>query len=114
VAVTQHPAADVAAQAAAALALMSRVALDYGTEADKQAARNTWIPKARRAYNYAKLMWQKHGDMSSCTNSAANGNCVGAGCTKVDANGDPVLTVCFAALSYAILLLPNDLEAARP
>lgn len=93
----QNPAADIAAQAAAALALISRVALDHGTLADQQEASNTWAPKAERAYTYAKQMWQLHGNKSSCTLSSANDNCIGSGCTKLEDNGDPVLTVCLTS-----------------
>ena len=78
----QNPAADVAAQAAAALAMSARVALDHGTPQDQKVANSTWAPKAVRAYAYAKNMWQKYGNDSSCTNSGANDNCIGSGCLK--------------------------------
>lgn len=100
----QHPAADVAAQAAAALAMMSKVAIQYGNTVDQRNANVTWAPKAERAYAYAKKMWQQHGDESSCTVSAANENCVGTGCTKLQDNGKPVLTVCFPSNCVVLVL----------
>jgi hypothetical protein len=90
----QNPVADIAAQAAAALALNARVALDHGTDADAQRANSTWIPKAERAYVYAKAMWELHGLNASCTNSAALTNCIGTGCTEVEEDGDPVRQAC--------------------
>ena len=89
----QNPAADVAAQAAAALAMSAKVALEHGTPEDQRAANSTWAPKAARAYAYAKLMWQRHGNDSSCTVSGANDNCIGSGCTELDVSKEPVLTV---------------------
>jgi hypothetical protein len=91
----QNPAADVAAQAAAALALMAKIAQTHGNEWDQKVANFTWVPKAKRAYAYAKLMWQRHGKKATCTKSSASTNCIGAGCTKVDENGDSVFTVRF-------------------
>lgn len=89
----QNPAADIAAQAAAALALNSKVALEYGTSADIESANTSWTPKAERAYVYAKRMWEMHGANASCTNSAALTNCIGTGCTTEEDDGDPVRPV---------------------
>jgi hypothetical protein len=86
----QNPVADIAALAAAALALNSRVALEYGTPEDKERANSTWIPKAERAYMYAKKMWSMHGTNASCTNSVAVNNCIGSSCTTVEDDGDTV------------------------
>ena len=89
----QNPAADIAAQAAAALALNAKVATEYGTAEDQQMANSTWAPKAERAYVYAKKMWEMHGANASCTNSASLTNCIGTGCTTEELDGDPVRPV---------------------
>jgi hypothetical protein len=73
----QNPAADVAAQVAAALALSAKLARDHGT-ADDQAAAVRWEELALRAYTYAK---GRNTVGASCSNSGARGNCKGTGCS---------------------------------
>eukprot|EP00892_Ulva_mutabilis_P000076 jgi/Ulvmu1/10069/UM006_0016.1 len=88
-----HPAADIAAQAAAGLAMVAEVFMRHGTAADKQMARR-YGTEATRTYAYAKLMYERHGNESTCFRSAANNNCIGTGCTTIRDNGEPVQSSC--------------------
>ena len=88
----QHPAADVAAQAAAGLAMAAKVLATHGEPADVENARWYGI-EAARAYEYAKLMWRAYREDSICSRSVARTNCVGSGCTKVQEDGKPVQSV---------------------
>lgn len=58
-----------------------------------------WGAKASRAYEYAKQMWKKHGDMATCTNSVAKDNCIGSGCAKTF-DGKGVRGVCAKVLLH--------------
>ena len=87
-----HPAADVAAQAAGGLAMVAKVLATHGTAADKARAMEYGV-EAARAYEYAKSMWLKHDRSSICFRSSAVDNCVGSGCTELEEDGDPVLSV---------------------
>eukprot|EP00892_Ulva_mutabilis_P000082 jgi/Ulvmu1/10074/UM006_0021.1 len=93
-----HPAADVAAQAAAGLAMTAKVLATYGDAADKSNA--AWYGiEAGRAYEYAKLMWRAYGENSICSKSVASINCVGSGCTKIQEDGLPVQSPCVLYLN---------------
>ena len=87
-----HPAADVAAQAAGGLAMAAKVLATYGTAADKRNAR-AYGTEAVRAYKYAMLMYERHGSNAICYRSAANNNCIGFGCSNFEPDGDPVRSV---------------------
>lgn len=75
----QKPAADIAAQVSAALAIMSRVARDHGTSADSAAAAR-WETLAKRAYVYAQDQYSALFGAATCTAAAAD-NCEGSGCS---------------------------------
>lgn len=87
-----HPAADIAAQAATGLAMGAKALATYGTAADAATAGEYGI-KAARAYEYAKRMWLMHGVDSICSRSSATTNCIGSGCTEKEDDGDPVRSV---------------------
>ena len=107
-----HPAADIAAQAAAGLAMAAKVLMLHGNAADKRNAR-TYGMEAARAYAYARLMYDMHGTNAICFRSAALGNCVGSGCTTIRDNGEPVNPVrprssrCSLLWGRAIGLVPR-------
>eukprot|EP00892_Ulva_mutabilis_P000075 jgi/Ulvmu1/10068/UM006_0015.1 len=88
-----HPAADLAAMASAGLAMAAKTLTVHGTAADKTAVR-LYGTESVHAYEYATLMYERHGTNASCYWSAANNNCVGSGCTTVEPDGDPVRSVC--------------------
>lgn len=87
-----HPAADVAAQAAAGLAMSAKVLATYGDETDKANAVSYGI-EAGRAFEYAKMMWRAYGDGSICSRTVASLNCIGSGCTPLNEDGTPVRSV---------------------
>eukprot|EP00892_Ulva_mutabilis_P000083 jgi/Ulvmu1/10075/UM006_0022.1 len=93
-----HPAADIAGQAAAGLAMAAKALATHGNAADKANA-TTYGVKAARTYEYAKLMWRTHGADAICSRSAANSNCVGSGCTDREDDGDPVRSPCVLYLN---------------
>lgn len=76
----QNPAADIAAQVAAALALSAKVARDHGTAADIAAAAR-WEERALRAFNYAKGRYDIFDGAATCGKSSALTNCQGSGCS---------------------------------
>ena len=80
----QNPAADIAAQLSAALALSAKVAKEHGTAADAEEAVE-WEVKAVAALAYANRMVDQFTlEGSTCTESPAAGNCMGSTCTEVD------------------------------
>jgi Glycosyl hydrolase family 9 len=75
-----NPAADVAAQSAAALAILSHVLTMYGTAADRadgDGGAGRLLRKARHAYTYAMHVTRVFEDDAVCTRSGARSNCVG-------------------------------------
>eukprot|EP00892_Ulva_mutabilis_P000071 jgi/Ulvmu1/10064/UM006_0011.1 len=93
-----NPAAEIAAQAAAGLAMTAKVLATHGTAADKKLAEQYGV-EAARAYEYAKMMLLKHDRDAICFRSSALTNCVGTGCTKVDEEGEAVLSPCLLYLN---------------
>lgn len=85
----QNPASDVAAMAAAGLAMSAQVLAVHGATED-QALVEKWTLKAERTYAYAKTMWEQLGAESTCSKSSAIGNCIGSSCTKVREDGKAV------------------------
>ena len=76
----KHPAADIASQTAAALALLSRwlERSDQTTQSDKRELAPLLAKKAKHAFEYALAIdAQNGGDGSGCTASDALDNCVG-------------------------------------
>ena len=88
----EHPAADVAAMAAAGLAMAAKALATHGTAADQVRAEEYGL-KAARAYDYAMTMYALHGGDAICFRSAAVDNCIGSGCTRIQPNGDRVRSV---------------------
>lgn len=84
----QNPAADVAAQLAAALAMSAKVSKEHN--GGDNGAADRWLILAVRAYKYAKQVSNMYGDASTCTASTAVDNCLGSGCETLDENGLPV------------------------
>jgi hypothetical protein len=75
-------AADVAAQTAAALALVSHLLKKHGDASDLAAGGvPRMMTKALHAYAAARVGYEKGGDKAVCTLSGANRNCVG-GCAS--------------------------------
>jgi hypothetical protein len=88
-----NPAADVAAQAATALAINARLLQRFGNGAADNATAAVWTAKSVHAYRYAKAMWTAHGDKATCTLSSSRDNCIGSGCTTTADDGGGVRAV---------------------
>jgi hypothetical protein len=75
-----HPAADIAAQTAAALAMLAKLFRAYGTTSDKASGgfADRMAAKAAIAYVAAKDAYGRFGRLSTCALSSANTNCVGS------------------------------------
>lgn len=97
----QHPAADIAAQVASALAMSAKVSMEHNS--GDYGAADRWLKLAEHAYTYAKQMENRHGDNSTCSKSEAVANCLGNGCTTVDLNGMPVkgVRICITVIHVA-------------
>jgi Glycosyl hydrolase family 9 len=78
-ATASKPAADIAGQTAAALALLSRVFKAYGTTGEKAVGglADQLLAQADVAYKAAADAFVKRGDNSSCSRSGANKQCIG-------------------------------------
>jgi hypothetical protein len=76
------PASDVAAQTAAGLAMLAHYFQQspYGSQNDKKALVPRLTTRAQAAYAYAKFVYQRDGDKSTCSRSASNNLCIGAAC----------------------------------
>lgn len=76
------PAADVAAQTAAALALVSKHFSSSTWQPDVATLAPRLLRKAKAAYAYAKAAYTRDGAAASCTSSPAAKNCIGAACDR--------------------------------
>jgi hypothetical protein len=95
------PAADIAAQTAAALALVSKYFKD--TSAPTGDSIDRLSTSAMSAYNYAVAAYGKYGSGATCGNSAAAKNCISTpGNCKPKAKG-----VCYLACSDLTLYSPS-------
>lgn len=75
-----RPAADVAAQVAAALALVARVLHEHSTDHDPKMLESVldhFTRKALWAYEYAADTFLEHGLNATCAASAARSHCIG-------------------------------------
>jgi hypothetical protein len=74
------PAADIAAQTAAALALIAKhlTRISSSGAVDSAELVPELTAKAEVAYQYATAAYEKFGDSSSCSTSGASTNCVAA------------------------------------
>jgi hypothetical protein len=80
------PAADLAAQAAAGMAMLAKYfrSSKRSTAGDRALA-DRLEPRARAAYDYSQRMVTKFGSAkSTCSNSPANDNCIGVTCLPPD------------------------------
>jgi hypothetical protein len=77
---TMHPAADIAAQTAAALAMLAKLFRTYGTTSDKASGglADRMAATATAAFVAAKDAYERFGRLSTCALSSANTNCVGS------------------------------------
>ena len=76
------PAADIAAQTAAALALTSKYFAASEWQPDRVTLAPRLLRKAKLAYAHAKATYTQYGAEASCSLSAAAKNCIGAACDR--------------------------------
>ena len=82
-ATAKAPASDIAAQTAAGMAMLAKwfKTSSGSTKADK-ALGDRLAVRARAAYRYAQVMYDRFGKPSTCSASVANNNCIGSSCGK--------------------------------
>lgn len=83
-ATAKAPAADIAAQTAAGLAMLAKFFKDSpnSSPADKKHLVPRLEARAKRAYEYATAMFERDGIDSTCSRSLAVSNCIGSHCTR--------------------------------
>jgi hypothetical protein len=112
-ATASHPAADVAAQVATALALVARALYTHGTPEDRSASvAGLFEEKAVRAFDYAADAFEERAHNSTCMLSGAAHNCVGR------CKGAPATTVrkCMLCMHWLATLSRHSskLETQHP